>query len=310
MSNNKYNKILYLPLDVALHLMALLPLRVLYFISDLIYLLVYHVARYRRKVVRRNLTESFPKKSEKEILRIERDFYHFFSDYFVETIKLLHISDNQMRRRIVFHDVDIIDRYFNQGRSILIYAAHYGNWEWLQSVTLWSRHAADGNVVFGNVYRPLKNEWFDSLFLHIRNRFHTVCHPKKTVFRDLLRLRRDGKLSITGFMSDQHPSPNESDHVIRFLNHDTAIITGSELLARKLDYVVLYFELRRRRRGYYDCHIRLITDDVKQWPDGSISDEYAHRLETQINEDPALWLWTHDRWKHKVKLTANDGTNK
>ena len=89
-------------------------------------------------------------------------------------------------------------------------------------------------MVYGNVYRPLKNEWFDSLFLHIRNRFHTVCHPKKTVFRDLLRLRRDGKLSITGFMSDQHPSPNESDHVIRFLNHDTAIITGSELLARKL----------------------------------------------------------------------------
>ena len=146
MSNNKYNKILYLPLDVALHLMALLPLRVLYFISDLIYLLVYHVARYRRKVVRRNLTESFPKKSEKEILRIERDFYHFFSDYFVETIKLLHISDNQMRRRIVFHDVDIIDRYFNQGRSILIYAAHYGNWEWLQSVTLWSRHLGDSNM--------------------------------------------------------------------------------------------------------------------------------------------------------------------
>ena len=310
MNKKGYNKILYFPLDVLLHLMALLPMGVLYVISDFIYWLVYHVARYRRNVVRRNLVQSFPGKSEDEIARIESDFYHFFADYFVETIKLLHISDRQMRRRIVFHDVEIIDRYFDEGRSMLIYAAHYGNWEWLQSVTLWSRHGADGNVVFGNVYRPLRNKWFDAFFLKIRNRFHTACHPKNSVFRDLLRLRRDGKLSITGFMSDQHPSVNESDHVIRFLNHDTAIITGSELLARKLDYVVLYFELKRRRRGYYDCHIRLITDDVKSWPEYSISDEYARRLETQINENPALWLWTHDRWKHKVKPVANDGNDK
>ena len=290
--------------------MALLPLGVLYVISDFIYWLVYHVAKYRRHVVRRNLVESFPDKGEKEIIRIERDFYHFFADYFVETIKLLHISDRQMRRRIVFHDVEIIDRCFDRGRSILIYAAHFGNWEWLQSVTLWSRHNTDSNVVFGNVYRPLKNKWFDTFFLKIRNRFHTVCHPKNSVFRDLLRLRRDGKLSITGFMSDQHPPVNESDHVIRFLNHDTAIITGSEILARKLDYVVLYFELKRRRRGYYDCHIRLITDDVKSWPEYSISDEYARRLEAQINENPALWLWTHNRWKHKVKPVANNGNDK
>lgn len=305
-----YNKLLYLPLDLILHAMALLPFGVLYLLSDIIYWLVYHVARYRRKVVRRNLTESFPDKSEAEINDIERGFYHFFADYFVETIKLLHVSDDEMRRHIVFHDVDIIDRYLDQGRSILIYAAHYGNWEWLQSVTLWSRHDT-GKVMFGNVYRPLKNKWFDELFLKIRNRFHTVCHPKKTVFRDLLRLRRDGVLSITGFMSDQHPSTGEVEHVIRFLNHDTAIITGSEQLARKLDYVVLYFELKRHKRGYYDCHIRYITDDVKPWDEYAITDEYARRLEAQINENPALWLWTHDRWKHKVTLpVATNGNDK
>ncbi len=300
MGKRNYNKILYFPLDALLHSMALLPLRVLYVLSDFIYVLVYRIVGYRRKIVRRNLEESFPAKSKKEIDTMEKGFYHFFADYFVETVKLLHVSDKEMRRRIVFHDVDIIDRYFDEGRSMLIYAAHYGNWEWLQSVTLWSRHKA-GDVIFGNVYRPLKNEWFDAFFLKIRNRFNTVCHPKKTVIRDLVRLRRDGLLSITGFMSDQHPSLNESDHVIRFLNHDTAIITGSEQLARKLNYVVLYFELKRRKRGYYDCHIRLITDDVKSWPEYAVSDEYARRLEAQINENPSLWLWTHDRWKHKVK---------
>ena len=150
----------------------------------------------------------------------------------------------------------------------------------------------------------MKNEWFDGLFLKIRNRFNTVCHAKKSVFRDLLKLRRDGKLPVTGFMSDQHPSVNESDHVVRFLNHDTAIITGSEILARKLGYVVMYFEPHRIRRGYYECYIRLITDDINSWPQYAISDEYARRLEAQICDDPAAWLWTHNRWKNKVTMST------
>ncbi len=302
----KYNKLLYLPLEWLLHLMALMPFWVLYVVSDIIYILVYHVVGYRRKIVRRNIEESFPQKSKAELNRIEKDFYHFFADYFVETIKLLHISDKQMRSRMVFHNVEAIDNFIDQGRSMLVYAAHYCNWEWLQSVTLWSRYKDNDNVVFGNVYRPLKNEWFDDFFLKIRNRFGTKCHPKKSVFRDLLRMCRNGKMSVTGFMSDQHPSPNESDHVIRFLNHDTAIITGSEMLARKLDFAILYFEPHRISRGHYECHIRLIAADTSQQPKYSISDEYAHRLEAQINEHPELWLWTHNRWKNKVKpITQN-----
>lgn len=297
-------RIMYLPLDGLLHLLALMPWWGLYVVSDFIYLLVYRIVGYRRKVVRRNLAESFPDKGKAELTRIEQDFYHFFADYFVETIKLLHVSDDEMRRHMVFHNVDIIDKYVDEGRAIMVYAAHYCNWEWLQSVTLWSRHYHDEKVVFGNVYRPLKNEWFDSLFLKIRNRFNTVCHAKKSVFRDLLKLRRDGKLPVTGFMSDQHPSVNESDHVVRFLNHDTAIITGSEILARKLDYVVMYFEPHRIRRGYYECYIRLITDDINSWPQYTISDEYARRLEAQICDDPAAWLWTHNRWKNKVTMST------
>ena len=300
------NKIVYLPLDGILHLLALMPWRLLYVISDAIYLLIYHIVGYRRKVVRRNLAESFPDKGAAELGRIERDFYHFFADYFVETIKLLHMSSDTMRRHMVFRNMEVFDRYIDEGRSMIIYAAHYCNWEWLQSVTLWSRHCNDGNVVFGNVYRPLKNEWFDELFIKIRSRYNTVCHPKRSVARELLRLRREGKTAVTGFMSDQHPSVGEDNHVVRFLNHDTAIITGSEMLARKLDYVVLYFEPRRTGRGYYECNIRLITDNIGSWPKYSVSDEYARRLEAQINDDPALWLWTHKRWKNKVTMASNE----
>ena len=306
MKKGKSKDVLYLPVDALFHLMALMPFRVLYMISDVIYFWVYNVVGYRRKIVHKNLKESFPEKNEEEICRIERRFYHFFADYFVETIKLLHVSDDEIRRRLVFHDVDIIDRYLDEGRSILIYAAHYANWEWLPSVTLWSRHDFTEKV-FGSVYRPLNNDWFNSLFLHLRQRFYTHCFAKRTVFRDLLRLRNEKKQAIIGFMSDQHPSVTESGHVIRFLNHDTAIITGSELLARKLNYVVLYFEPHKLSRGHYECYIREIAPNPGEKPMYSISDEYARRLETQIKEDPSIWLWTHNRWKHKVKLNAESG---
>lgn len=301
-------KILYSPLNALFHLMALMPLRVLYVLSDALYFLLYRVVGYRRKIVRRNLTESFPDKSTKEIDGIEREFYHHLADYFVETIKLLHISDDEMRRRCPYEGVELIDRAFDQGRSILVYVSHYGNWEWVPSVTLWSRYQAGENAIFAQVYRPLKNKWFDNLFLRIRSRFHSVCFAKNTVLRDLVRARAAGKPIITGFISDQHPNRNDEGHVIRFLNHDTAMITGAEMIARKLNYVVLHFDLEKTGRGHYKCTVREICQDASQLPVGAITDAYARRLEQRICASPAYWLWTHNRWKNKVEL--NEKTNK
>ncbi len=300
--NSTLEKILYSPLDALFHLMALMPLRVLYVLSDVLYFVLYVVVGYRRKVVRKNLAESFPDKSAHELAQIERRFYHHLADYFVETIKLLHISDDEMRRRCRFEGVELIDRTFDQGRSILIYVSHYGNWEWIPSVTLWSRHEAGKDAVFAQVYRPLKNKWFDNLFLRIRSRFHSVCFAKNTVLRDLVKARAAGKPIITGFISDQHPNRNDEGHVIRFLNHDTAMITGAEVIARKLNYVTLYFDLEKLSRGYYKCTVREISQDASQLPMGALTDDYARRLEHRIMESPAYWLWTHNRWKNKVTL--------
>ena len=299
-------RILYSPLGALFHLMALMPLRALYLLSDALYFLVYHVVRYRRNIVRRNLAESFPDKSRKDILGIEREFYHHFADYFVESIKLLHISDDEMRRRCPFEGVELIDRAFDQGRSILVYVSHYGNWEWVTSVTLWSRYKAGENAIFAQVYRPLKNKWFDNLFLGIRSRFHSVCFAKNKVLRDLVRAKASGKPIITGFISDQHPNRNDEDHVIRFLNHDTAMITGAEMIARKMNYVVLYFDLEKTSRGHYKCTVREISQDTSLMPVGALTDDYARRLEQRICSSPAYWLWTHNRWKRKVVLKENN----
>lgn len=299
--NRKVENILYAPLGAMLHLIALLPYRALYMISDCLYVLIYHLLKYRKRVVWGNLRESFPEKTDAEITTIMKKFYRFLTDYFLEAIKLLHVSDAEMRRRFVFHNTDIIDRCFDENRSIVIYAAHFGNWEMLPSVTLWSRHDFNDKV-FSQVYRPLKNAWFDALFLKIRSRFNTFNFTKKSVFRDLIRLKRDGKLSITGFMSDQHPSLNDDGYLTRFLNHDTAMITGTETLARRLDFAVLYFVPKRIKRGFYDCTIRIVSLNPKDEPENAITEKYTRMLEQQIREQPELWLWTHKRWKHKVTL--------
>lgn len=307
-------KALFAPVVWLLHLMALLPLGVLYGVADVIYLLVYRVGRYRVKVVRKNLADSFPEKTEAELRRIERQFYRNFADYIVETVKLLHISDRTIMKRMEFEGVEQIDSLFDQGRSIVAYFSHCGNWEWAPSVTLHTRHRPeDGVCQFCQVYRPLRNKPMDKLMLRLRSRFGSVSYPKRTVFRDLLRLSREGVLSITGFMSDQKPSHGDDIHVVRFLNHPTAVITGTEQLGRRLKMAAVYWDVYKPSRGHYRIVTRVITDDIATTEPMSVTDTYANMLEETIRRNPAIWLWTHKRWKHPVtmpdKKTETDKDN-
>lgn len=299
-------KIGYGILDGIVHALARLPLRCLYLIADVLFLLIFYVVRYRRKVVAKNMSDSFPELSEDKRRRIIRDFYRNLADYIVETIKLLHISDHEIRRRMVFEGVDMIDGLFERGRSIAAYFSHCGNWEWAPSVTLWSRFKADEDAAFCQVYRPLRNEWFDSFMLRLRSRFNPRSFPKKTVFRDLILLRREGRPSITGFMSDQKPSHGDAVHVVRFLNHPTAMITGTEAVARRLDLAAIYWDMEKLSRGHYKITCRLMSDDVRSMPEYALTDAYARMLETTIRRNPSIWLWTHKRWKHPVKFPDDE----
>lgn len=292
-------KITYAPLAALLHSLALLPFGALYRIADVLYVLMFYVLRYRKKVVIKNLNECFPDKSESERQQIMKDFYKHLADTFVETIKLLHVSDEEMRRRIVFHDVEEVDKSIANGRSVVMYAAHYCNWEWLSAITMWSRY--DTSVMqFGQVYHPLSNAWWDDFMLNLRSRFKSHSYPMKRVLRDLLAAKNKGKVSITGFISDQHPHPNDIDDVITFLNHHTAFITGPETMAKRIDMDVLYFDVRKVKRGHYDCTIRVISRTPKDEPQYKITNTYARMLEQAIIESPAEWLWTHKRWKRPV----------
>lgn len=286
---------------------ALMPFWLLYRLADLTFVILFYVVRYRRRVVKQNLAESFPEKSKEELQKIERKFYRNFADYIFETIKLLHISDRQMSKRMTFDNVDIIDRYTSEGRSVAVYFSHCGNWEWAPSVTLHTQLKPDKGIIFGQVYRPLRDSWTDALMLKLRGRFGSHSYPKNTVFRDIIReCRSTGLPAVVGFMSDQHPSHGDLIHVVEFLNHPTAFITGTETLARKLNMGVVYWDMYKPKRGHYHIVTRDISSDITESEVFSITDRYVDMLQTSIRRDPSLWLWTHKRWKNPVRFEDNE----
>lgn len=277
-----------------------LPFPVLYALSDMVFIVIFYVVRYRRKLVNKNLRNSFPSLSDSERLKIEREFYRNFADYIFETVKYYRASYKTLSRRMEFENMELIERHFAEGRSIVAYFSHCGNWEWV--TIMGERFRGRRDVQLAEVYRPLRNRSMDALMLRIRTRFNTACFPKATVFRELVRLKRDGVLTCTGFMSDQKPSHGDRLHVVEFLNQPTAVITGTETVARKMKAAVVYFDMTKTGRGHYRLNVIPMADDASLTPEFALTDRYVNLLQANILRQPSIWLWTHNRWKHKVKF--------
>ena len=286
-------KILYYLTYAVLWLFSLLPMWVHYLISDGIYVIVYHLVGYRKKLVRKNLSDSFPEKSEAEIIRIEKDFYRWFCDYFVETIKLLTISRQELRRRMVFKGAELVNKLTENGQSCAVYLGHYCNWEWITSLPLWVTPKAQ----CGQFYHVLENSEFDKLFLKLRQRMGAVCIPMAETLRKLAEYRQQRQPVVIGYISDQVPFWNNIHHWCPFLNHDTPVLTGTERLARSAGHAVFYIDVERPKRGYYVAEFKLIARDPKQTEDYQLTDAYFTLLEASIRRAPQFWLWTHNRWK-------------
>ena len=281
---------------------AHLPLRVMYVLADIAFVLVYYVARYRRRVVDDNLAQCFPDMDQKARAAIRRQFYRNFCDTFVEAVKLLHISDKEICQRMQFENTALIDELLSQGKSVAVYFSHCGNWEWAPSVTLHTTHHQ--GVEYCQVYRPLRNHAFDALMLRIRSRFGSLSFAKATVFRDLVHLKRDNVLTVTGFMSDQKPSHNDPTVVTMFLNRPTAFISGTETLARAMGLAAIYWDMEKTARGHYRITCRLLDDGTHAGEPGTLTRNYAAMLQDTITRNPAIWLWTHKRWKIPVTMPA------
>lgn len=276
-----------------LWLFSLLPMWVHYVITDGIYLIVYRLVGYRKKMVRKNLADSFPEKTAEELQTIEKGFYHWFCDYLVETIKMMTISEKNLKRRMAFKGTKEADEILESGQSIALYLGHYCNWEWVTSMPLWITPKAH----CGQIYHVLENAAFDKLFLKLRERWGAESIPMAETLRRVATYRKQGQPIMIGYISDQVPFWNNIHHWLNFLNHDTPVLTGTERLARGAGHAIFYLDMHRVRRGYYEATLKLITRDPKQTKDYELTDAYFRMLEESIRRDPVCYLWTHNRWK-------------
>ena len=278
-----------------IRIFSLLPLSVLYMISDIIlYPLVYYVARYRLKVVRKNLRNSFPDKSHDELKNIEKKFYHHFADLIVEVVYGYRVGDEEMRERVVFENVDLVEDLASKTHGVIAYLGHMGNWEWLVDL---NKRFVNPAMVEYNVYRQLKNPASNKMMLELRSKRGGECIEKKLLLRKLVALRRSEHPFVVGMLSDQKPSKRSSYAWTQFLNQETAFLDGSEVLAHKFGFSAVYAHIWSPKRGYYRIRFEQITDDPELMQPEEMTKQYAELLEQNICAQPEQWLWTHNRWK-------------
>lgn len=285
-------KFVYHILFFLLYLLSLLPMRLLYLLSDGLFFPLFHVVKYRRKVVEKQLDECFPEKSMQERRAIERQFYHFFCDYLVEVIKLFSISKEEMMRRMKFFGIEQVREELKDKKFCFLYLGHYCNWEYIASLSYWLPE-----IHCGQIYHRIYNQAFDDLFLKLRGQFGGESILMKDTLRRILTLRNQEKKVMIGFISDQLPKWENMNHWTTFLNHDTSFFIGAERIAKQVDAALYYVDVERVKRGYYQVTFRLMTLHPKEFPDYELTDQYARLLEKSIRHQPAYWLWTHKRWK-------------
>ena len=274
-------------------LLALLPLRCLYLISDFLFVVICYAVRYRRKIVLENLRNAFPEKTEKERHQIARRFYRFFCDLFIETIKLLHIGTPQINRRIQYSNPALFDELYHKGKYIFVALGHFGNWEWTASL----EHTIPYHHI--SLYQPLENKVFDKFFYTMRSKFGATLIPANSAVRDIYKCMQENRLSLFGFLCDQSPHRHAIHYWTTFLNQETPIHLGIEMLAKRYKMAVVYYEIRRVKRGYYEVDTKLITENAAETGEKEITDRHVQLLEETIRRNPQYWLWSHRRWKHK-----------
>lgn len=282
----------YKLLRICLMLMSHIPFFMLYVLADIVYFLMYYVIRYRRKVVRRNLTESFPEKSPAEIKDIERKFYHFFADNMLESLKLSAMSADEMGKRMKFTNVEEVNKVLRSGQSVGLYLGHYANWEWISSMPLHLEKSA----VAAQIYHKLHNKDMDRLTFEHRASHGAVNVEMHSTARYISGLAAENKVSIIGFIADQSPRFIELNYFLPFLNHDTPVLTGTEKIIKHFHFDPWFVKTTKVKRGYYE--VEFVKMDADPKARFGLTDLYFRMLEEMIRERPELYLWSHNRFKH------------
>ena len=274
--------------------LSYLPLCVLYIFTDFLYFTLIYFIPYRRKVVRKNLTNSFPEKSLKEIKEIERKFYRHFTDLLAEGIKNLTISQKELSKRIKVENPQLMHKLYPQNKSVLLVSGHYNNWEWLiTSQNNLFQHQAMG------IGMPLTSKFWDKKINERRSRFGMRVVNAKNLKESITSELEIKPIAIL-ILSDQSPSDSRKSYWMNFLNQQSAVIFGTEQMANEYDFAVVFFKMIKVKRGYYKMVLELITDKPKELTWGQITEKHTHLLEDEIVKNPQFWIWSHKRWKRDI----------
>ncbi|MDM1044098.1 lipid A biosynthesis acyltransferase [Myroides sp. 1354] len=285
-----------------LWLISKLPFPIFYFVSDCFFVLLYHLVRYRRKAVTENIKLTMPHLSDEEVQKIVKQFYKHLCDIFLEMIKTFTIPEEELKKRFQFTNLDTILDVEKQGKSALLFCAHYANWEWL--IILDKFISFQGYAV----YKKLGNPHFDNLFLKIRTRFNTRLIEMKETIRVIRQNEVNKNHGIYAFISDQSPMIGDANYWQNFMGIEVPVFTGGEALCKKFNMEPMYLKVEYVKRGHYQATfipLRKEGENVKEIPNYELTNRFLQEVEKQIHQAPAYYFWTHKRWKHRGKKPAN-----
>ena len=275
-----------------IYIIASIPFSVLYVLSDFLRLVIYNLLGYRKKIVRSNLKKAFPYKSNEELIWIEKRFYKHFCDITLEAFKSFKMSSEEMQKRMVFKNLDVLTQFEKENRSVIIMCGHYASWEWMLSIGYHTVSQGYG------IYTPIMNKYLNELIIEIRKKHRGKLLSRYGAIQKIKNLHEGGTLGVYGFVSDQSPRPKPKSYWRPFLGVKVPVFLGAEMIAREFDFGVVYAKINRVKRGYYEASFELISDQPKKTKKNRITDTFTEWLEQDIYCNPTQYLWTHNRFKH------------
>jgi KDO2-lipid IV(A) lauroyltransferase len=275
----------------SLWLISKLPFKLLYLFSDWVYLWLYIIFGYRKKVVRYNLKIALPNSSEAERKRVEKQFYHHLCDTFVEMIKSISLTKEELKKRYTFTNVEVMQNYENEGRTTMLVMGHYASHEWVFALQLYLKNPGHA------IYKKIRNPYFDKMAGQIRGKWNTNLVTNKQSARKVAQMIEDKQTTVFGFAADQTPRLPKAHYWPMFLGHEIPFFTGVERMAKTYDCPVVHLSVRKVKRGFYSGTYHVLADTPKEYADFDITAAFAKALETQILEEPQYYLWTHKRFK-------------
>ncbi|MFD1294461.1 lysophospholipid acyltransferase family protein [Lutibacter holmesii] len=276
-------------------LLSILPFRILYIISDAIYVLLYYVIGYRKKIVLQNLQLAFPKKSKEELLNIRKKFYHHFVDIFIEMIKTFTAPKELIYKRYTYTNVELLQNLYKDGKSLILVGPHYANWEWIMSLEPFGKYKGYA------AYSKISNKYFNNKVLKSRAKFGTVMLPTSKVVPEIVKNELNNVQAAYGLLSDQSPQLKKTHYWSTFFNVKVPIHTGAEMLAKKYNMNMVFIETKKIKRGYYETTFSHVTEDTSQNSPYGLTDDFLRKVENHVSKQPEYYLWTHRRFKHKDK---------